>query len=75
MILLLAVLISLIFTHISQPDTDSKTFTDMHDTSMENVVSFAALGSVLMPISEILTVVLLLTAIALNVKKLLRKNG
>ena len=59
----------------NQSDTqDYKTFTEMHDTSVENVVSFAALGSVLMPISEILTVVLLLTAIALNVKKLLRKN-
>lgn len=46
----------------------------MNDTALENTVSFAALGSVFMPISEGLTIILLLTAIALNVKKLLRKN-
>ena len=46
----------------------------MNDSALENTVSFAALGSVFMPISEILTIVLLITAIALNVKKLLRKN-
>ena len=46
----------------------------MNDPALENTVSFAALGSFFMPISEGLTILLLITAIALNVKKLLRKN-
>ena len=47
----------------------------MKDGAVENTVSFAALGSYVMPISEILTVVLLVTAIALNLKKLMRKDN
>ena len=46
----------------------------MNDSALENTVSFAALGSFFMPISEGLTILLLITAIALNVKKLLKKN-
>lgn len=46
----------------------------MNDTAVANTVSFAALGSYMMPISEGLTLILLVTAIALNVKKLLKKE-
>ena len=46
----------------------------MREGAVENTVSFAALGSAFMHLSEGLTVVLLITAIALNVKKLLKKD-
>ena len=46
----------------------------MKEGALENTVSFAALGSYVMPISEVLTLVLLITAIALNVKKLIKKD-
>ena len=46
----------------------------MKDGAIENTVSFAALGSTIMHLSEVLTVVLLVTAIALNVKKLIKKD-
>lgn len=46
----------------------------MKEGALENTVSFAALGSTIMQLSEVLTVVLLVTAIALNVKKLFKKG-
>jgi hypothetical protein len=46
----------------------------MKEGAVENTISFAALGSYMMPISEGLTLVLLITAIALNVKKLIKKD-
>jgi len=46
----------------------------MKEGALENTISFAALGSAVMHLSEILTVVLLVTAIALNVKKLIKKD-
>jgi len=46
----------------------------MKEGALENTISFAAIGSYVMPISEVLTLVLLVTAIALNVKKLIKKD-
>ena len=46
----------------------------MKDGAIENTLSFAALGSTVMNLSEVLTLVLLVTAIALNVKKLIKKD-
>ena len=46
----------------------------MKEGALENTISFAAIGSYVMPISEFLTLVLLVTAIALNVKKLFKKE-
>lgn len=46
----------------------------MKDGAIENTISFAALGSTVMNLSEVLTLALLVTAIALNVKKLIKKD-
>lgn len=53
---------------------DSKTLTEMKDGAVENTISFAALGSSVMHFSDVLTIVLLITAVALNVKKLIKKD-
>jgi len=55
-------------------DTSTNKNSTMKDGAIENTVSFAALGSTVMNLSEVLTLVLLVTAIALNVKKLIKKD-